>query len=241
MKNVTGIDMTRLLCGAHGTLGLIAEVALKTAPIPEAQAGLALRGLSDAAAVAAMAAALGSPYEVSGAAHLPGAGETHLRVEGFAKLLPQRAADLARLLRPHGAAAVLPGDETAEVWRGLAEARPFVGREGAVWRLSLKPEAAPLLAEAARRLGGEAFFDWGGALVWALIPEAAAGDAGAAALRAALARSGGGHATLLRGSEALRRRIPVFQPLAPGLAALTERLRRVFDPQGIFNPGLMAA
>lgn len=243
MKNVTGIDMTRLLCGSHGTLGLITEVALKTAPIPEAQASLVLRGLSDGAAVAAMAAALGSPYEVTGAAHLPQTRETWLRVEGFAGLLSERAADLTRLLRPHGAAEILSGAAASDQWRALGEARPFVGRPGAVWRISLKPAEAPILAEEARALGGEVFYDWGGGLLWALIPEGEfeEDDAGAAVLRAALARRGGGHATLLRGSESLRRRIPVFQPLAPGLEALTQRLRRVFDPRGIFNPGRMTA
>ncbi|WP_018633208.1 FAD-binding protein [Neomegalonema perideroedes] len=243
MKNVTGLDMTRLLCGSHGTLGLVTEVALKTAPIPEAMAGLVLRGLSDAAAEAAMAAALGSPYEVSGAAHLPQSRETHLRIEGFAKLLPERAADLVRLLKPHGAAEILSCAEAGAVWREIAEVRPFVGKPGAVWRISLKPAHGPILAEEARALGGEVFYDWGGGLLWALIPEGEFEDdeAGASVLRGALARLGGGHATLLRGSEALRRRVPPFQPLAPGLEALTQRLRRAFDPQGIFNPGRMGA
>lgn len=242
MKNVTGLDMTRLLCGSHGTLGVITELALRTSPIPETQATLLLRGLSDRAAVAAMAAALGSPYEVSGAAHDPARGETWLRVEGFSGLLETRAARLARLLKPHGAAEILSAPESAEIWRAVGEARAFAGEPGALWRMSLKPADAPILAEEARALGGEVLYDWGGALLWALVPEGEFDDedAGAAVLRGALARrGGGGHALLLRGSEALRRRVPVFQPLAPGVEAVTARLRRVFDPRGILNPGRM--
>ena len=240
MKNVTGYDLARLMCGAHGTLGVLTQLSLKVAPKAEVTTTMALRGLSDEAAVAAMARAMGMPLDVSAAAHLPEAAAkalgldeatTLLRLEGFEAQARYRAGRLAEALAGWGEAA--PLDDAP--WAGIRDAAPFAGDGRAVWRVSVKPSDGPRLAAAAREaLGAEAFYDWAGGLVWLACE--AGDDAGAATIRGAL---NGGHATLIRAPEPLRAAIPVFEPEPDVLVRLGERLKAVFDPRGILNPGRM--
>ena len=233
MKNVTGYDLAKLLCGSHGTLGVLTEVAFKLLPTPETAATLALEGLDDATAVRALSAALGSPYDVTGAAHVPG-GATLARIEGFGAAVAYRADRLRETLAAFGAVEIVPDD--AARWRALRDVTAFAGREGAVWRLSLKPSAAPGVV--ARIAPAAAQYDWGGGLVWLLTPET--GDAGAAAIRAAV-DAVGGHATLIRAGAATRRAVAPFHPEPAPVAALSAGLRARFDPHGKLNPGRMAA
>lgn len=222
MKNVTGLDLVKLLAGSHGTLGVISEVAFKLRPIAEVAATLVLAGLDDAAAVAAMARALGSPYEVSGAAHWPGQG-TFLRLEGFAGSVAYRAGRLREML---GGAV----EDGAARWPGIRDVLPFHGRAGDVWRLSVKPSQAPGIVA---RAGAEAaLYDWGGGLVWLLLAEGVD-------LRTRIGPFVG-HATLVRASADTLARIAAFQPEPAPLAALAAGLRAKFDPRAILNPGLMA-
>ena len=217
MKNVTGYDLVKLLAGSYGTLGVLSEVSFKVLPVPESSATLVLPGLDDAAAVAAMARALGSPYEVSGAAHWPGVA-TFLRVEGFAASVAYRTGKLREMLGGE----VEPG---ADRWIEIRDVTPFHGVAGDVWRLSVKPSDAPGIVA---RAGAEAvLYDWGGGLVWLRM-------APAVDLRARIAPFAG-HATLMRGGPG----ITVFQPEPAPVAALTAGLRAKFDPRGILNPGLM--
>jgi glycolate oxidase FAD binding subunit len=216
MKNVTGYDLAKLLAGSHGTLGVLTEVGLKVLPAPAAVATLVLDGLDDGAAVDVMARALGSPYEVTGAAHWPGRG-TFLRVEGLAAQVDYRAAALR---------AMLGGRIEAEgPWAEIRDVACFAGVAGDVWRLSVRASDAPGLVARAGALG--CLYDWGGGLVWLLMPVGVD-------LRA---RLGGfaGHATLVRGTGA-----PVFQPEPAPVAVLAAGLRARFDPRGLFNAGLMA-
>jgi glycolate oxidase FAD binding subunit len=227
MKNVTGYDLVKLMAGSHGTLGVLTEVALKVLPAPEAEATLVLADLAPEAAVAAMSAALGSPFDVSGAARLPD-GRTAIRVEGFAASVAYRAGELAAQLARFGTPARLARDESRALWVAVRDVAPFHGVAGDVWRLSCRPsDAAGLVA----RAGARALMDWGGARVWCLVPEG--GD-----LRAALGAFAG-HATLVRGTEATRRRVAPFPPESPPVAALSRAMRQRFDPRGILNPGLM--
>ncbi|MCC5987619.1 MAG: FAD-binding protein [Pararhodobacter sp.] len=227
MKNVTGYDLVKLMAGSWGTLGVLSEVAFKLLPVPETEETLVLPELAPDQAVAAMAAALGSPFEVSGAAHLPD-GRTLLRLEGFSASVSYRGAELARLLGRFGTARRLEREESAASWRGVRDVVGFQGKPGDVWRLSVKPSEAP---ELAARAGGEALFDCGGGLVWLLLPEGTD-------LRARLGPFTG-HATLIRASDATRLAIAPFQPQPAPLAALASGLRARFDPRGILNPGLM--
>jgi glycolate oxidase FAD binding subunit len=244
MKNVTGLDLVKLTAGSFGTLGVFSEVIFKVLPRAEHRATLLLHGLDDARAIAAMSAALGSPFEVTGAAHLPSDIErvpkTLLRLEGFQASVGYRAGELRRLLAPYGAADLIEGDFAAQLWRGVRDAS-FVAepRASAVWRVSIAPsKAAASLGRLPPGLVERHLFDWGGGLVWLATP--ATGDAGAAAIRTALGGTGA-HATLVRAPDEVRAAVDVFEPPVPALKAVSEGIKRSFDPAGILNPGRMFA
>ncbi|WP_203583105.1 FAD-binding protein [Ruegeria sp. PrR005] len=222
MKNVTGYDLVKLMAGSWGTLGVLSEVSLKVLPKAETQATLMVSVPDAGTAVRALSAGLGSPYEVTGAAYDPALGQALVRIEGFEASVDYRAEALSRLFAPFGTVARLEDDP----WPGIRDVTPFQGRVGDVWRISVKPGDAPELAE---RCKAEALlFDWGGGLIWALMPEGAD-------LRGRLGEFAG-HATLVRGDRTQR---AMFQPEPAPLAALSRGLRQRFDPKGLFNPGLM--
>jgi glycolate oxidase FAD binding subunit len=233
VKNVTGYDLCKLQAGAFGTLTVLTELSVKVLPLPETSCTLVLHGLDSVAAVAAMAQALNSPHEVAAAAHIPDQGITALRLEGPAPSVAFRAAHLEALLP--GEKSRQEGAASLALWRGIADLAPFDGMEAhAIWRVSTAPSAGPLVAASCDM---PHFFDWAGGLVW-LAADPGLADGGAAKIRAALAPHGG-HATLMRGPASLRAAVPVFQPLAGPLAALTRRVKDSFDPLRIFNPGRM--
>jgi glycolate oxidase FAD binding subunit len=243
MKNVTGLDLTKLNCGAHGTLGVLTEATIKLAPKPEAEATLVIPELGDSKAIEAMTRALGSPFGVSGAAWL-GSGmgrefsRTALRLEGFADSVEYRAGRLASLSHEFGASEALRGEESAALWRFVRDAE-FIAepRDRAVWRVSLAPSAAaPFIAG----LGETALahgLDWGGGLVWVAT---AASEAAAAAIRRAVA-SARGHATLMRAPDSLRSAVEVFEPPSALGLRLSRGLKQSFDPDGVLNFGRMYA
>jgi glycolate oxidase FAD binding subunit len=259
VKNVTGYDLCKLLAGSWGTLSVMTEVTLKVMPRPESERTLLLRGLDDVTANRAMTAALGSPFDVSGAAHLPnsafrptagalaglaspGQGVTLLRLEGIAASAASRAASLTRLVASFGAADMLEDAASAEAWDTIRDVLPFAadGALGAwpVWRIVCPPASGGALGQAlARETGGDVIYDWGGGLIWAAVPPKP--DAQAARVRSRV-EAAGGHATLIRAGEDVRRNVDVFQPQAAGLAALGERVRQSFDPKNILNRGRMA-
>jgi glycolate oxidase FAD binding subunit len=222
MKNVTGYDLVKLMAGSHGSLGILTELSFKLLPAPETAQTLRLGGLDDATAIAALSAALTSPYEVTGAAHWPGQG-TFLRIEGFATSVAYRAAQLQRHLARFGAVDPVTDDP----WPAIRDVAPFHDAPGDVWRLSVKPSDAPALV--ARAAADAALYDWGGGLVW--LRTAPGHD-----LRAALGAFDG-HATLIR--TAPDTPLPRFHPEPAPIAALTAGLRARFDPRGLFNPGVM--
>ena len=234
MKNVTGYDLVKLMAGSWGTMGVLSEVAFKVLPKADARAVVLINGLSDADAVAAMSAALGSPFEVSGAAHAPAGMDGHpvtmLRLEGFEESVTYRAEQLRGLLARFGDAEIERDPALTEAgWKWVRDVELFHGQPGDVWRFSVKPGDAPGLVA---RLGARSvLYDWGGGLIWALT------DAGVDAR----ATVGGfdGHATLVRASVETRAALAVFQPEPAPIAALSAGLRAQFDPRGILNAGLM--
>lgn len=238
MKNVTGLDLVKLQAGAWGTLGLLTEVIFKVSPRPETVATLALDGLNDARAVAVLGRAIASPFEITGAAHVPEQGKTYLRIEGFADSVAYRARALAALLAEFGALKRLDAGE--DIWPGIRDAAPIaLPRERALWRLSVKPGlAADMVAAIRATRDGDALYDWGGGLVW--FATDASGDAGASVIRAA-ARQAKGYATLVRAPDSVRAAVAVFEPEAAPVAALTQRIKAAIDPSGLFNPGRMFA
>ncbi len=242
MKNVTGLDLVKLLAGSFGTLGILTEVAIKVLPEPQAVADLVLRDLSDQAAIAALAQALGSPFDISGAAHWPGERQTFLRLEGFADSVTHRAEKLRALLGSFGRAEIRSDpDLVTASWRAIRDVSAFAGRPGAVWKIAVKPSSGgDLVARVRARVPGcEALYDWGGGLCWLLVEET--GDAQAAVIRASVQSVGGGHATLVRAAVETRRAVPVFQPETAEIRRICAGIRQKFDPRGILNSGIMAA
>ncbi len=259
VKNVTGYDLCKLLTGSWGTLSVMTEVTLKVMPKPEAERTLVLRGLDDIAANRAMTAALGSPFDVSSAAHVPasvfrasgdvlaalaspGQSVTLLRLEGIEVSAASRAASLTKLVAQFGTAELLQDAASTEVWDALRDVLPFAaaGALGAwpVWRIVCPPASGGALGQAlARETGGDVIYDWGGGLIWAAVPPKP--DAQAAMVRSRV-EAAGGHAMLIRAGEDVRRHLDVFQPQPAGLASLAERVRRSFDPKAILNRGRMA-
>jgi glycolate oxidase FAD binding subunit len=245
-KNVTGIDIVKLMAGSWGTLGFLTEVTFKVLPIPERTATLVVSGLDDARAIEALSAALGSPYEATGAAHLPagldGAGaRTLIRIEGFSFSVDHRLGELTRLLKPFGTADVVDDEAAAALWREVRDVVPLAEpRDRAVWRISVKPSAGPSVAAAVGRdVDARWFYDWGGGVIWVACP--ATGDAGAAVIRRAIKAAGGGHATLVRAPAEVRAAVDVFEPLPAPMMRLTAGLKAAFDPAGVLNPGRMYA
>lgn len=249
LKNVTGLDLCKLLTGSHGTLAVLTEITLKVAPAPEQRATLALRGLDPQQAVAALSAALGSPYAVSAAAYLPaamagfipgiGPGPVALvRIEDFAPSVAYRTQRLKSDLATYAPAELLDDTQSRRAWSAIRDAAPLAGIQGAIWRVSVRPSRGPLVAaEAEAAFGAAWFLDWGGGLVWLAGPATAEAHA---AIAATVARHGGTH-TLFRAPETLRAAVPVIPPEPAPLAAITRRVKAAFDPKGILNPGRMHA
>ncbi len=254
VKNVTGYDMMKLQAGAFGTLSALTEVTLKAVPKPETTTTLALAGRDDVAAIRLIAQALNSPFEVTGAAHLPAeaaarssvaalsrgqGGATLLRLEGPLVSVAYRSEALEALF---GRGARLDAADSAAVWQEVAEVRPLLAPGSrVVWRACPTPSRAAEVARACVRAlpSTEVFFDWGGGLVWLCLDATDAGaDAGAAVVRGAVG-SAGGHATLIVASEAERASVPVFEPAAGPLAKLSAGVKAAFDPRNILNPGRM--
>ena len=227
MKNVTGYDLPKLMTGSWGQLAALTSVTLKVVPRPEVEATLLFRIAEDRAAVEAMAAAMGSPAEVSGAAHLPEDGITALRLEGFAPSVAARSRILRGLLGPADA---IEGEESHALWRRIREAAPLAG-EDILWRACVAPSAGPALGEALRAIGGRHFYDWAGGLVWLSLPR----DADQAPVREHAGRLGG-QAMLARAPDDLRRRLSALHPSHPDVAALTRRVKTAFDPAAILDP-----
>ncbi len=256
VKNVTGYDLCKLLAGSWGTLAVMTEVTLKVMPRPESERTLVLRGLDAIAANRAMTAALGSPFDVSGAAHLPnsvlrseasglgelGAGNealTLLRLEGITVSAAHRAAALAKALAAFGSAQIVEDTASAAAWSSIRDVIPFAasGALGAwpVWRIVCPPAAGGALGERlARDSGGDVIYDWGGGLIWAALPPKPDAQVGLVRQRVEAAC---GHATLIRAPELVRRNVDVFHPQPGGLADLSERVRLSFDPKSILNRG----
>ena len=236
IKNVTGYDLPKLLAGSLGTLAVLTEVTIKVLPAPPRTATLAIEGLSVAEAVAAMTVALNSAAAVTGAAHLPHGDNprTLLRLEGVEVSVVARVQQLSRLLALP--VDILDDQASHALWAQVRNVVAFARPGEIVWRVSLPPSAAPALVAALP--AARALVDWGGGLVWLFLPPAE--NAHAPAVRAALAgivAPADGHATLFRAPDDVRGVQSVFQPLDPGLALLSERVRQRFDPCGIFNPG----
>lgn len=219
MKNVTGYDLVKLLAGSRGTLGVLSEVSFKLQALPEAEVTLIIEGLGEEEGLSALRQALGSPYDISGAARH--SGRSLVRIEGMAGSVAYRSGRLQRLLA--GTVTPVEGAASVALWQEVRDVAPFVGKPGDVWRIATVPTQA---AEIVARTEGEAVWDWAGGLIW-LRSEPEVRPTIIAAI------AGRGHATLVRGEGG-----PVFPLETREVQALTMGLRARFDPRGILNQGM---
>ncbi|MBX6393515.1 MAG: glycolate oxidase subunit GlcE, partial [Burkholderiales bacterium] len=211
MKNVAGYDVSRLMAGALGTLGVLTEISLKVLPRPAAEATLRFE-MPEAVAIQTINTWLARPLPISASAWQD--GELLVRLSG-ARVAVESAC--ARL----GGERV---DDAEDYWRSVRDhTAAFFRTDEPLWRVSVPSTAKPL------ELPGAQFIEWGGALRWLVT------EADARTVRAA-AEARGGHATLFRGGDG---QTPVFHPLPPVAMDIHRRLKREFDPHGILNPGRM--
>ncbi len=217
MKNVAGYDVSRLMAGSLGTLGIILEVSLKTQPVPVAQATLRF-DLPEEKAVALLNRWHGRPLPVS--ASVWHDGDLSVRLSGAAAAVKAAVASLG--------GERMDDEQATHLWTSIREhTTPFFRVDVPLWRLSV-PSSLPVDAIGLDR-HGERLIEWGGALRWV------AGHVDGRVLREAVAEVGG-HATLFRG---LDKTSGVFQALPPALMGIHRNIKSAFDPHGIFNAGRM--
>ena len=251
MKNVTGYDLSKLICGSYGTLAVVDEVTIKTLPRPETSLSL-LYGCEDMkSAVAQIAAIFASPHEPSAAAILPQSVAATagldmatamivvIRLEGIALSVEDRAAHLYDIGQPNRGSVVgtLPQADSEALWGRIRDVDLLAHTSGDIWKLSCAPASAPAIVAAMEPTFETTFYaDWAGGLLWFAGPS---GLEFGTALRAAVMGHGGGHAQLLFDRAMNKTRVPVFQPLPPAQASLTKRVKAAFDPLGVLNFGRM--
>lgn len=247
MKNVTGLDLVKLLSGSHGTLGFLTEVTFRVLPAPSTAVTLVISGLSDAAAARAMAAGMAMPVEVSGAAHLPGrvlhlflmgslsgGGATVLRVEGRAASVAARVEKLRSALSQFGPALILGTEETGLLWQEIRDVTPYCSdRTRPLWRVSVAPSRGHQLMAALPQADIDSYYDWQGGLIWIRTGD----DLVDGALRGQIRALGGGHATLVRRPDRIRSSLSAFEPLQDDVSALSSLIKQKLDPGGIFYSG----
>jgi len=249
LKNVTGLDLCKLLTGSHGTLAVITEVTLKVLPAPESVGTVVLHGLDAPDGVAALSSALGSPYSVSAAAWLPKDAATRIpllagshgpvalvRIEDFAASVAYRTG---RLRDELGGGDILDDAASRSVWHAIRDREPLVAAtDEAVWRVSVRPSAgAQVLRSVSDACGARGYLDWGGGLVWLAGPATTAAHASVQAA----AHDAGGSWMLIQSPETLRVAVDVIPPEPEPMARITRRVKAALDPHGILNPGRLYA
>lgn len=221
VKNVTGFDLPKLVCGAFGTLAVLTEVTLRVFPKPPLSATLVVRGLSAEDGFALLRKVWSSPLDATGLSFSN--GNALIRLEGEKEPLAEKCALLRALI---GDAQQIDDGEIA--FRAIGSGEVFADTPYDVWRAYLPPAAAAKVAEEIDSplwLG-----DWAGGLLWiGTLP-------GSDGVREVVKRHGG-HCVLLRADEETRERVAVFEPEAPARAELTRAVKAAFDPLGLFNPG----
>ena len=226
VKNVTGYDLPKLVCGSWGRLLVLTEVTLKVLPRPHESRTLVWRGLEDERAFALMRESMRLPVDVAAAAHSPGA-YTLIRLDGFAPSVAARTAYLVAALAHYGAPEGLSAAEAESFWVGL-EGGAGLPSDLPLWRLSLPSRRALAVLAPLLALGAHYLADWAGGLVWLTL------SGHEEQVRGLVAREGG-HAMLVRAPAAVRARIPALHPQPTGVEALSRRVRRAFDPLGVFE------
>ena len=238
MKNVTGYDLSKLMCGSFGTLAVMTDITLKVLPRPETSSSLSVQCDTLTSAQAVLAAAFCTDTEPSGGAiaKTETGWRAVVRLEGVDVSVRDRMKSLKAALSSYGEQTTFDLLSSEEFWQGWRDVCMIPAEAEQVYKLSVAPSDAPVLLDLLLKSHElHAGLDWAGGLVWL----GGQGEGLAEAVRDAVHACGGGHATLIRGSEQQRSELAVFQPQAAALAALSNRIKTAFDPQNILNPGKM--
>ena len=252
VKNVTGYDLSRGICGSWGTLSVLANITLKVSPSAETQRTFCILGLTVEDALGAMTTAMGSPTEISGASYIPASFVTRLqveginfsdrsvtllRLEGFAKSVEYRFEKLKSLFTEYKDVEQLNSENSKSIWEQIKDVNLLENRENSmVWKISVAPTSAvPIITALQNSFSFDYYMDWSGGLIWLEISDGKPHDA---EIRAEVDKFGG-HAMLMRATAPVRGSIPVFHPQSPELAGLTKRLKEQFDPKRVLNPSRM--
>ena len=237
VKNVTGFDLPKLMCGAMGTLGVLTEVTLRVYPKPPQSASLIVRDVSVEEGFALLRRVWQSPLEVTALAYIPasmpltqlgyvGEGAALIRLEGAHEPLREKIAALL---------AIAPSAqqiEASNIFGAISDGAIFAGQSCDLWRVSVPPSEA---AGIVRQTGSSIFAaDWAGGALWIGLEAGGNGEE----LRV-LCENAGGQATLVKADEEIRQRVAPFTLEPPARRALTKAVKAAFDPQNIFNPGRM--
>ena len=255
MKNVTGADLAKGLCGSWGTLAVMTELTFKVLPKAPESRSLGFLGLSDEAAVCVMSEAMGRPSEVSGTVHLhaslvkrlshpdiasANSAVTVLRLEGSGQSLTSRMNKLKRELSPFGEIYDLDDHVSRAFWADI-RARSFLsaGFDKPLWRITVAPSnAARIVRALSAFFPVSAAYEWSGGLIWLETPPSS--EASVTELRRVLAEFEA-DSMLMRASPSIRSAIEVFHPLPLAKMKLVQAIKRAFDPAGVLNPGRMYA
>jgi glycolate oxidase FAD binding subunit len=224
VKNVTGFDLPKLVCGAMGTLCVLTEVTLRVFPKPPLRAVLAVRDLTPEDGFAFLRKVWSSPLEATGLVFSH--GRALVRLEGEREPLAEKCAMLRALT--DRAVEEVEGGEIA--LRAIGSGEMFIDSPYDVWRAFVPPAAA---AEVAAKIDAPLWLaDWAGGLLWlGTLP-------GSDTVRDVV-RAAGGHSVLLRAEEETRERLDVFEPQDAARLAVTKAVKAAFDPMALFNPGRM--
>lgn len=231
VKNVTGFDIAKLVCGAMGTLCVLSEITVRVVPKPKGSVTLAINDMAPREGFAMLRKIWSSPVEASGLAYMPGNGRVLIRVDGAPQSL-QEKCDAVRGLAD--AYALSEQDDGDTLFAKLGNGSAFAQTAHDVWRVMLPPAAAADFAEAVS--SSLWWGDWAGGVLWIGLKK---DDVAAAQNLRSLAAASGGYAVLVRGDAQMRARVGAFAPEPPPRAALTRSVKAAFDPLGLFNPGRM--
>ena len=225
VKNVTGFDLPKLMCGSFGTLGPLTEITLRVFPEAPLSATLAVTGVNAQTGLALLRRIWSSPLEATGLAYVAAESVAVIRIDGAREPLAEKLAVARDLLAGHDVFEIDGGDV---LFRELGSGAPFLDTAFGVWRIAVpQASAAQVAAQIAAPLW---YADWAGGMLWIGANDTDLHE---------IARKAGGHATLVRASEEMRGRIDVFASEPPERASLTRAVKAAFDPLGLFNPGRM--
>lgn len=244
VKNVTGYDLSKLICGSFGTLAVIDEITLKTLPSPETSLSLLFPADDMASATKMIAEIFATPHEPGSATILPRETAKRagvdmnapmtivIRLEGIEISVNDRAT---HLLSDYTSGEKLAHKATKSLWQKIRDVDLLHDKKADIWKISCAPSVA---SDFLNRLGEQAEFDfyadWAGGLIWL---SGASGKNFGTSIRAALGHEG--FAMLMRDSGDTKQLLPPFQPLATPMFELHKRVKAAFDPKSILNFGRM--